>query len=113
MRRRPRSCDKREKNKHLKREMPKSVERIPEHIESRRSSSSSKEGDTNSETSTKRNSLKKGGSVLLFGNDLDKQPVLSALDLSSDQESTEGEEENETVGKDCPTFTFVERNKYY
>lgn len=97
MRRRPRSCDKREKNKNFKRELPKSVERIPESIENRRSSSSSKEGDSNSESS-KRNSLKKRGSVLLFGNDLDKQPI-GAIDLSSDQESTGGEEENETVGK--------------
>lgn len=99
MRRRPRSCDKREKNKNLKREqLPKSVERIPETMENRRSSSSSKEGDSNSESS-KRNSLKKRGSVLLFGNDLDKQPIVGAIDLSSDQESTGGEEENETVGK--------------
>lgn len=102
MRRRPRSCDKREKNKNFKRELPKSVERIPESIENRRSSSSSKEGDTNSESS-KKNSLKKQGSVLLFGNDLDKQPIVGAIDLSSDQESTGGEDENETVGKPSST----------
>lgn len=98
IRRRPRSCDKREKNKILRRELPKSVDRIPESVENRRSSSSSKEGDTNSESS-KRNSLKNQGSVLLFGNDLDKQPIVDAIDLSSDQESTGGEEENETVGQ--------------
>lgn len=96
MRRRPRSCDKREKTKNLKRELPKSVERIPERSENRRSSTSSKEGDTNSDSS-KRNSLKNQG-VLLFGNDLDKQPVPSPIEFSSDQESTGGEEENETVG---------------
>lgn len=98
MRRRPRSCDKREKNKHLKRELPKSVERIPEASENRRSSGGSKEADNVSESS-KRSSLKDEGSLLLFGNDLDKQPIVGAIDLSSDQESTGGEEENETVGK--------------
>lgn len=98
MRRRPRSCDKREKNKHVRRDLTKSVDRIPERVENRRSSSSSKEGDNNSESS-KRNSLKNEGSVLLFGNDLDEQPVMGAIDLSSDQESTAGEEDIGIVGK--------------
>lgn len=99
MRRRPRSCDKKEKRKVLLKEQPlQTIEKIPESVESSSISSSGKEEDTNSESS-KKNSLKKRGSVLLFGNDLDKQPLEGPIDLSSDQESTGGEEENETVGK--------------
>ncbi|KAJ8928246.1 hypothetical protein NQ314_019196 [Rhamnusium bicolor] len=46
----------------------------------------------------KRSSLKQRTSILLFGKDLDKQPIEGAIDFSSDQESTGGEEEDETVG---------------
>lgn len=99
MRRRPRSCDTKEKRKILPTEEPvQTIEKIPESVESSSLGSSSKDEDTNSESS-KKNSLKKQGSLLLFGNDLDKQPLEGPIDLSSDQESTGGEEENETVGK--------------
>lgn len=92
MRRRPRSVDRR---KYMDKEAVRKIEQVPEVVEC--SSSSSKDDDTNSESS-KRGSLKKRGSVLLFGNDLDKQPIDGPIDLSSDQESTGGEEDNETVG---------------
>ncbi|VEN51383.1 unnamed protein product [Callosobruchus maculatus] len=95
MRRRPRSCDKRKTAKIE--DLPK-IENIPESTESC-SSSSGKDDDTNSESS-KRNSIRKRGSVLLFGNEFDKQPIEGSIDLSSDQESTGGEEENETVGEE-------------
>ncbi|KAG5883931.1 hypothetical protein JTB14_003753 [Gonioctena quinquepunctata] len=98
IRRRPKSCDKRDK-KHLKSEEPKVkvVEEIPESLES--SGSIEKDEDTSRESS-KRNSLKKRGSVLLFGNEFEKQPIEGAIEFISDQESTGGEEENETVGEE-------------
>ncbi|CAH1112565.1 unnamed protein product [Psylliodes chrysocephalus] len=97
IRRRPRSCDKRDR-KHVKvEEVTKKIEKIAEIGET--SSSSGREEDTNSESS-KRSSLKKRNSILLFGSDLDKQPIDGPIDLSSDQESTGGEEENETVGEE-------------
>lgn len=99
MRRRPRSCDKRDKKRLSKsvEDLADKIDKIPESVESS-STGSGKDDDTNSESS-KRNSLKKRTSILLFGNDLDKQPIEGAIDLSSDQESTGGEEDDETVGK--------------
>lgn len=38
------------------------------------------------------------GSLLLFGKDLDKQPLDGAIAFSSDQESTGGEEEERDLG---------------
>ncbi|KAJ8959984.1 hypothetical protein NQ318_009419 [Aromia moschata] len=100
MRRRPRSCDKRDKKRLSKsvEDVKEKIDKIPESIENNNSCSSGKDEDTNSESS-KRNSLKKRTSILLFGNDLDKQPIEGAIDLSSDQESTGGEED-ETVGEE-------------
>ncbi|KAJ8974164.1 hypothetical protein NQ317_013121 [Molorchus minor] len=99
MRRRPRSCDKRDRKKVSKSidNLADKIDKIPESTESN-SSGSGKDEDTNSESS-KKNSLKKRTSILLFGNDLDKQPIDGPIDLSSDQESTGGEEE-ETVGEE-------------
>ncbi|CAG9835661.1 unnamed protein product [Diabrotica balteata] len=98
IRRRPRSCDKKDKKSLKSNEVTTKIEKIAEAGETS-SNGSGKDEDTNSESS-KRNSLRKRGSVLLFGNDLDKQPIDGAIDLSSDQESTGGEEENETVGEE-------------
>lgn len=72
VRRRPKSCDnsKRSKNKTL----PKTPEEA------------SKEPVKDNE-------------VLLFGSDLDKQPVEGAIEFSSDQESTGGEDDEEPLGK--------------
>ncbi|CAG9821937.1 unnamed protein product [Phaedon cochleariae] len=101
VRRRPRSGDKREKKQPITAiAKATNIEDIPESLESSSSSSGAgRDEDTGSESS-KRNSLKKRSSVLLFGNDLDKQPIEGAIDLSSDQESTGGEEENEIVGEE-------------
>lgn len=65
--------------------------------EASETSESGFEGETSAESSQKSESLKRRTSVLLFGNDLDKESLDDAIDLSSDQESTEGEEE-QTVG---------------
>ncbi|XP_056641814.1 arf-GAP with coiled-coil, ANK repeat and PH domain-containing protein 2 [Diorhabda sublineata] len=95
LRRRPRSCDKKDKNGLKSMKVSKKIDKITETGET----CSSKDEYMNNESS-KRNSLKSRSSVLLFGNDLDKQPMEEAIDLSSDQESTGGEEENETVGEE-------------
>nr|XP_023025538.1 arf-GAP with coiled-coil, ANK repeat and PH domain-containing protein 2 [Leptinotarsa decemlineata] len=95
IRRRPKSCDKRDRKVVKTEEAKAKVDNISESLES--SSSSGKDEDTNSESS-KRNSLRKRGSVLLFGNDFDKQPIEGAIEFSSDQESTGGEDNNESVG---------------
>ncbi|CAH0555934.1 unnamed protein product [Brassicogethes aeneus] len=91
MRRRPRSCDKKKF-----RPTPKTVEEASE------TSESGFEGDlTSAESSQKSVSLKRRRSVLLFGNDLDKESLdEAAIDLSSDQESTEGEEEGTVAEED-------------
>ncbi|KAJ8914563.1 hypothetical protein NQ315_010027, partial [Exocentrus adspersus] len=103
MRRRPRSCDKRDKKKLSKsvEDLADKIVKITESVENAESSStcSDKDVDTSSECS-KRNSLRKRTSILLFGKDLDKQPIDGAIDLSSDQESTGGEDDDETVGEE-------------
>lgn len=89
MRRRPRSCDK------LRRKKGNGI--LKNVDEASETSESGFEGETSAESSQKSESLKRRTSVLLFGNDLDKESLDDAIDLSSDQESTEGEEE-QTVG---------------
>ena len=82
MRRRPRSTDAK-KDKHNPFKDNKTVEEQDEE-------SGKEKTDSNKETNKEE--------VFLFGQNLDKQPLLETLDLDSDQDSTGGEEENE-IGK--------------
>jgi hypothetical protein len=44
--------------------------------------------------------------VLMFGNNLEKQPLEGSIELSSDQDSTGGED-NEFIGNYSPNSTFL------
>lgn len=96
LRRRPRSCDNNKKRKHVKRahsasnksnsSLPgESKKKIPDVVES-----SSAHDNPDSMKAPKTD-------LLLFGSDLDKQPLADSIDLSSDQDSTGGED-NEIIG---------------
>lgn len=76
MRRRPKSCDNTKKNKN--RTLPKTVE------------------EPSNEPASESN---EDNEVLLFGSDLDKQLVEGEIEFSSDQESTEGEEDEQPLGE--------------
>lgn len=40
-------------------------------------------------------------SLLLFGSDLEKQPMVGGIEFGSDQESTGGEDDDQPLGKCC------------
>ncbi|XP_045475091.1 arf-GAP with coiled-coil, ANK repeat and PH domain-containing protein 2 [Harmonia axyridis] len=84
IRRRPRSCD----NSRKKRDKSKNKEPIPED----ESDSAIEKGDKSPESSG--SDFERRQSVLLFGSDLEKQPLNEAIDLSSDQESTGEDDED-------------------
>lgn len=77
VRRRPKSCDNSKKTNKVK-TLPKTVE----------------------EPSNEPVDREKDNEVLLFGSDLDKQPVEGAIEFSSDQESTGGEEDEEPLDEE-------------
>lgn len=84
LRRRPRSCD----NSWKKRDKSKNNKAILEN-----ESDSVKENGIKSAEGCVSH-MEKGENLLLFGSDLEKQPLNEAIDLSSDQESTGGEDED-------------------
>lgn len=86
MRRRPRSCDNVKKRKKTNRSLDDLRKNNQKPME---------EANNDKETTTQRQSE----NVLLFGNDLEKQPIDGALYLDSDQESTGGED-NDNVGEE-------------
>ncbi|KAF7267981.1 hypothetical protein GWI33_018825, partial [Rhynchophorus ferrugineus] len=94
MRRRPRSVDARDRKRKILEKAQQERDKLSEGSEtSSMSNVSMKDDATSNEPADKAHT-----SLLLFGSDLDKQPI-SNIDLSSDQESTEGEE-SETVGEE-------------
>lgn len=84
VRRRPKSCDNSKRNKN--RTLPKTVE------------------EPSNEPPA---SESKDNEVLLFGSDLDKQLVEGEIEFSSDQESTEGEEDEQALGQLREILFFV------
>lgn len=82
VRRRPRSCDNLKRSKH------------------KLKTNTEEEKSQDKDASSTKESVEKvpEGGVLLFGSDLDKQPMEGAIEFSSDQESTGGEEDEQPLG---------------
>lgn len=97
IRRRTRSCDysKKQKNQNM--------------LKTNASNDDLTKKDSNAKTEENSSIRdKKRNSILLFGSDLEKQPLSGSLDLSSDQDSTGGEEEDENLGNNIfENFFFV------
>lgn len=91
IRRRTKSCDNYRKNRRRLQSPDVLKEAITKNEirEVEEASPSSPSVGSEFETNLKRNR----SSILLFGGDLEKHPLDGSLDLSSDQDSTEGEEE--------------------
>lgn len=103
LRRRPRSVDNNKKRKNERRARSSGTSRAAKAPASASVESQAAVPDefiekANLETDTEKHSppIVKTD-VLLFGSDLDKQPLSGSIDLSSDQDSTGGED-NETIG---------------
>ncbi|KAF2898918.1 hypothetical protein ILUMI_07256 [Ignelater luminosus] len=90
LRRRPRSCDNSKKQKQ-KSELRRETVATEVPIENPELESSSEKSN---------NPLSKSSNVLLFGGDLDKQALDGSFSLSSDQDSTGGEEEEEMTAEE-------------
>lgn len=105
LRRRPRSCDNNKNRSYERRARSassklKAVSSEEEDNVEKSSSSPSVSLEVNEkqeiESDEKNSSVKTD--LLLFGSDFDKQPLADTIDLSSDQDSTGGED-NDIVGK--------------
>lgn len=100
LRRRTRSCDnaRRHKNKAVNKNNASNDDISKTKIREVDESSISTVKTDESAGSSGRGSLRRNrSSILLFGSELDKQPLDGSLDLSSDQDSTGGEDED-TIG---------------
>lgn len=90
VRRRPRSCDTSRKNRNKGR------------LKSNASNDDLRKAvkeENESTTSEESKEAEPKDRVLLFGSDLDKQPMVGAIEFSSDQESTGGEDDDQPLGK--------------
>lgn len=96
LRRRPRSVDARDKKRKMLEKA--TCDKLSECSENSSVSSTSIKDEAVTNEPSEKKSTDVRSSILLFGDDLETQPP-SNIDLSSDQESTEGEE-SETVGEE-------------
>lgn len=103
LRRRPRSCDSNKRRSNEKRARSASsklkVVEDEEHIEKSNStpSISAEVKEKQESEASEKDNVTVTTDILLFGSDFDKQPLADSIDLSSDQDSTGGED-NDIMG---------------